>query len=413
MAVTNDFNRVKPGHLNIGRALRALSTRTEQSRKLTLSIPTVYEKDAYGIPTSTVEMPAIEVPGLSALISPITTKDFTMAKEGRYIGGAAKIYMPSMDSIFRKLYPNSTNAAFPNYLAETTTRPITSTSYPMTDYFRSIDGLMNAVLYDTEATIYNIQPHTANRGTNMWSATTDYSSLLGAHWQPFTDGTRTLTTDYDSITFTTSGSAGYGTFYLYDSSRANQFNLADRVSFEVKGKDMDNGFTFLYCWTPDAVEYPYIAYGSSGATSNSNDLELHLSDEVWYKVDLPFTSGSLTTSPTHYTNYTTVNDYTGEGSQFGNAINIVLNPTVGSLTGPNFPWTGGSTTDYFFGFRVRRRENVEGSISIRNIKFYRTIPWSVHSVKEYNSDYMVLNCIRTDGDSMQRQEAYMEQAPEL
>ena len=51
MAVTNDFNRVKPGHLNIGRALRSLSMKTDQSRQLTLSIPAVYEKDSYGVET--------------------------------------------------------------------------------------------------------------------------------------------------------------------------------------------------------------------------------------------------------------------------------------------------------------------------------------------------------------------------
>ncbi len=412
MAVTNDFNRVKPGHLNIGRALRALSTRTDQSRELTLSIPTVYEKDAYGIPTSTVEMPAIEIPALLGLVSPITTKDFTLAKEGRFIGGAARIYMPSMDSIFRKIFPNNSDT-YPNYPWVSKDRPVTSTSIKMTDYFRSIDGLMNAVFYDTEATIYDNSPYVAHSGTNKWSATTDYSSLIGAHWAPFADGTRTLTSDNDSVTLTTSGSAAFGTFYMYDSSAANQFNLADRVSFEIKGKDMDNGFTFLFSWTPDMSTYPYIAYGSSGATSHTNDIEMNLTDEVWYKVDLPFTSGSLTTGPTHYSNYTPVNNYTGQGSQFGNAFNIVLNPTSGTLTGPNFPWTGGGNSDYFIGFRVRRKGSVEGSVSVRNIKFYRTIPWSVHSVKEYNTDFMVLNCVRTDGDSMQRQEAYAEQAPEL
>ena len=137
-----------------------------------------------------------------------------------------------------------------------------------------------------------------------------------------------------------------------------------------------------------------------------------LTDEVWYKVDLPFTSGSLTTGPTHFSNYTPVNDYNGQGDQFGNGINIVKNPTSGSLSDGSFPWNGGGG-EYFIGFRVRRRSLVEGRVSVRNIKFYRTIPWSVHSVKEYNTDFMVLNCVRTDGDSMQRQEAYAEQAPEL
>jgi len=411
MAVTYDFNRVKPGHLNIGRALRSLSIKTDQARHLVLSIPTVYQKDSYGVETNSVQMPAIEIPGLLALVSPITTKDFQLAKEGRYIGGAARIYMPSMDSIFRKIYPDN-SATYPNYRSETQSRP-PGNNTKMSELFRGIDGLMNAVLYDKEATIYDNSPYVFSKGANKWSATTDYTEYLGPHWTPFLSGTRTMSSDNDSVTFTTSGTSGYGTFYMYNSADSNAFNLADRISFEVKGEAMDNGFSFMFCWTPDASEYPFIVYGASGATSHNNDIEIDLDDGVWYKVDLPFTSGSLTSGATHFANYTPVNDYEEDGETFGNAINIVLNPTSGSLTGGEMPWTGSNQADHFFGFRVRRREDTEGSFSVRNIKFYRTIPWSIHSVKEYNSDFMVLNCVRTDGDSMQRQEAYKEQAPEL
>ena len=52
-------------------------------------------------------------------------------------------------------------------------------------------------------------------------------------------------------------------------------------------------------------------------------------------------------------------------------------------------------------------------IKIKNIKFYRSLPWSIHSVKERKNDFVVLNCVRTDGDSMHRQEVYGEQVPEL
>ena len=65
--------------------------------------------------------------------------------------------MPSMDSIFRKIYPD-TNATYPKYEQASKTRPVTSTTTKMSNYFRSIDGLMNAVLYDKEATIYDTSP---------------------------------------------------------------------------------------------------------------------------------------------------------------------------------------------------------------------------------------------------------------
>jgi hypothetical protein len=230
MGVDHDFNRVKPGHINMGRALRSLSMKTDQSRQLTLSIPAVYVKDTYGVETSTVQMPAIEIPGLNGLVSPITTKDFSLAKEGRYIAGAARIYMPSMDQIFKKLNTN-TDSFYPNYPWMSQTRPVTDTNTVMKDYFRSIDGLMNAVLYDSEAIIFNSQPAIYAEGTTNWDSSTDYSSY-----------------------------------------------------FEIK---------------------------------------------------------------------------------------------------------------------------------IKNIRFYRSLPWSIHSVKERKDDYVILNCVRTDGDSMHRQEVYGEQVPEL
>jgi len=421
MGVDHDFNRVKPGHINMGRALRSLSMKTDQSRQLTLSIPAVYVKDTYGVETSTVQMPAIEIPGLNGLVSPITTKDFSLAKEGRYIAGAARIYMPSMDQIFKKLNTN-TDSFYPNYPWMSQTRPVTDTNTVMKDYFRSIDGLMNAVLYDSEAIIFNSQPAIYAEGTTNWDSSTDYSSYFGAHWTPF-DGTSTLSTNNDSITLTNSGtSSGYGTFWQYQNGNTNEIELADRISFEVKmsSEGFQSKFMFLVLRTNAAgSKYPFICYGSAAADGNDN-LDVP-ADDRWYKVDLPFTSGSLTTGPTHWTNYTPANLYDGgdsasggEEQVTGDAISILQNPTTGSLNNgtADFPWIGG-TDQLFIGFRPRRPANKECSFSVRNIKFYRSIPWSVHSVKDYNTDYMVLNCVRTDGDSMQRQEAYREQVPEL
>ena len=43
---------------------------------------------------------------------------------------------------------------------------------------------------------------------------------------------------------------------------------------------------------------------------------------------------------------------------------------------------------------------------LRTAKYYKGIEWSVHSVNDYNDEYMVFDCVRTAGKRESRRRAY-------
>ena len=54
--------------------------------------------------------------------------------------------------------------------------------------------------------------------------------------------------------------------------------------------------------------------------------------------------------------------------------------------------------------------NVSGSdediVYVKDIKFYKSISWHVHSVKEINNQFIIFNCVRTSGKRDSRRRAY-------
>ena len=43
---------------------------------------------------------------------------------------------------------------------------------------------------------------------------------------------------------------------------------------------------------------------------------------------------------------------------------------------------------------------------LRNVKFYKSSEWSIHSINDYNDEYMSLSCVRTAGKRDSRRRAY-------
>mgnify|MGYP003110500820 FL=1 len=43
---------------------------------------------------------------------------------------------------------------------------------------------------------------------------------------------------------------------------------------------------------------------------------------------------------------------------------------------------------------------------LRNVKFYKASEWSIHSINDYNDEYMSLSCVRTSGKRDSRRRAY-------
>jgi hypothetical protein len=72
--------------------------------------------------------------------------------------------------------------------------------------------------------------------------------------------------------------------------------------------------------------------------------------------------------------------------------------------------TTGSSFDYEADFR-----DVEFGISgaasgnkvyVRDIRYYKSIAWHVHSLKELNDEFMIFNTVRTRGKRDSRRRAY-------
>ena len=72
--------------------------------------------------------------------------------------------------------------------------------------------------------------------------------------------------------------------------------------------------------------------------------------------------------------------------------------------------TSGASYDYEADFRDFELE-VSGAASgntvmVRGIEYYKSIAWSVHSLKEINHEFMIFNCVRTRGKRDSRRRSY-------
>ena len=424
----------------MGRALRSLEHKTGSVRRLTFELPEMYAKDSYGVETSTLKLPKINIPSLLANVQPVTTKNYQLAKEGRYITGAARIYLPNMQTILASTVysavgsPNSNNVQ-PYQWGKIPNGNSTSQTQFM-HFFRGFDGLMDGVFYDEDAEIWNSQWAINQVGTTNWDASTDYSSFLGSDWAPFSSGT-TLTSDNESVTISVSGQRSNTGTVLWLPGESPATFLADRVSFDVQfgGDDANEfqvpqndsqGLDFLVAVEQGGSAYNYIKYTmdmTSGFRFNAG---------MFLRFDYPLTSGSVGTfynsarpiNSWYNRNHASPDDYP-RGISYAPAnitskITMEQTPTAGALnTSGSFTWnkaqTGGAV---ILGWKFKCNSTNEPAggltvLKIKNIRFYRSLPWSVHSVQERKDDYTILNCVRTDGDSMHRQEVYSEQVPEL
>ena len=438
----NHLSGLKPGHLNMGRALRSLEHKTGSVRRLAFELPETYAKDNYGVETSTLKLPKINVPSLLANVQPVTTRNYQLAKEGRYITGAAKIYLPNMQSILASTVYNS--FAEPNedrikpYDWGKTPDGNSTSQAKFINFFRGFDGLMEGVFYDEDAEIWNSQWKITSRGNENWDASTDYSSYFGSDWAPFSSGA-TVTSDNESITISVSGQKNNIGTVMWLTGETPALFLADRVSFDVQyGSDDgdeqkvpnhgDGGLQFLVMGAQNSA-YNYIRYKMDAEYS------FKFNSGIFLRYNYPFTSGSVGTfynsarptnpwfNRTHQNSGDIPYGTYYQPSNITAKIDMTQTPTTGALnTSGSYSW---AKTNSSFGFILGLRFKCNGAtpeggpaegltvIKIKNIRFYRSIPWSIHSIKERKDDYIVLNCVRTDGDSMHRQEAYGEQVPEL
>ena len=90
---------VKPGSINMGRILRHMAQRTNQSRKVTFYRAPLYTTDDYGVEGGVEAEAEIQLPGLPALIRPALTADYRRQRSGQNIIGAGRVYTANLSTI--------------------------------------------------------------------------------------------------------------------------------------------------------------------------------------------------------------------------------------------------------------------------------------------------------------------------
>ena len=181
------------------------------------------------------------------------------------------------------------------------------------------------------------------------SGTTNWSTDNGA-----------LTDDGESITNTLTGNG-----YLKYTATSKNVLEADRLRFKIK-----TNFTLtLTSGTSTNISDDVLKYTPTSLTIPSG---------AWLTVDLPFVSD--TTSSSIYR----------DGTRY--AVTVA-----------------GTTYDYeknlkTFQLNYTGYTGVTNTVQIKEVEFYKSVSWHVHSLKDMTDGYIIFNCVRTRGrnDSLRR-----------
>ena len=95
-------------------------------------------------------------------------------------------------------------------------------------------------------------------------------------------------------------------------------------------------------------------------------------------VDVPFISGTSTTSVYQ------------AGTRYATTVSTDYDYET-DLTKIVFNYTGPGATD---------------NVKLKEVEFYKSVSWHVHSLKDMTDGYIIFNCIRTKGRDDARRRAY-------
>jgi hypothetical protein len=183
------------------------------------------------------------------------------------------------------------------------------------------------------------------------------------------------------VTFTTEGeyiTATLGTVYdgsFYFATSATNTLEADRLRFQIKADAAVKLTNFkTYNGEPRAS-------GANYATTYT-PATMNIPTSSWLTIDVPWITGSVSNGTSIYQS----------GTRYATTV------------------TSGSSFDYEADFRDFEIE-VSGAASgnkvyLRNIEFYKSVSWHVHSLKDMTDGYIIFNCVRTRGRSDSKRRAY-------
>ena len=204
-------------------------------------------------------------------------------------------------------------------------------------------------------TIYSV----ATSGTTGWtSGTADY----------------TFTSDGESLT-ATMGADYDGSFY-FTTSAVNTLE-ADRLRFKIKASTGSCTFTNFIAYNGGTQDTDYATtYAPASLTS--------IPTGSWLTVDVPWITGTVASGTSIYES----------GTRYATTV------------------TSGSSYDYESDLRDLEF-NISGTsdgdaIYLKDIEFYKSVSWHVHSLKDMTDGYIIFNCVRTRGRIDSRRRAYTE-----
>ena len=164
-----------------------------------------------------------------------------------------------------------------------------------------------------------------------------------------------------------------GTFY-YTTGATNTLE-SDRLQFQIKASGASNiKLTAFYSRNGGTQDGDY-AIKYAPAT-------LYIPTGSWLTIDVPFVSGTVASGTSIFV----------EGTRY--AVTVT--------TGSNFDYEAD-----FRDFELKVLGAADGNIVyVRGIRYYKSISWHVHSLKELNDEFMIFNTVRTRGKRDSRRRAY-------
>ena len=258
-------------------------------------------------------------------------------------------------------------------------RPVLTADYSMEKGGANIIGAARVYTPNIQ-TIKGFSNFNQNNNTNFneiegWDRFIDVSRYI---YHTPTSGTAGWTSGNADVTFAsdgekitaTLGTDATGSFY-YTTGATNTLE-ADRIRFKIRA----SGTVSL-----DSFKTYNGATQTAANALTFTPASLTIPTDRWLTVDVPFVTGTVASGTSIYDN----------GTRY--AVTV----------------TSGASFTYVQDFRDFEF-NVSGSdgnlVYVKDIKFYKSISWHVHSVKEINNQFIIFNCVRTSGKRDSRRRAY-------
>ena len=193
---------------------------------------------------------------------------------------------------------------------------------------------------------------------------TNYRTIFNPPTSGTTNWTTTngvITSDGESVTNTLTANGQL----LYTATSKNALE-ADRIRFKIK-----TNFTLtLTNFKATNISDEVLTYSPTALTVPSG---------AWLTVDVPYISGSSATSVYR------------DGTRYATTV--------------------AGTYDYeknlkLFELNYTGYTGVSNTLQIKEVEFYKSVSWHVHSLKDMTDGYIIFNCVRTKGRYDSRRRAY-------